>query len=406
MQDFLIQKIVATDLGRQFGTPLYVYDADKIIQQINTLKSSFSEVPLKIKFAGKALTNISILKLMKKYGVGMDAVSVNEARLGLIAGFEAKDITFTSNGSHFSEIQEAVELGIGINLENLPILEKFAKTYGNSVPVCIRLKPGIRAGGNAKIQVGHEHSKFGLPLIQLEDVQNLSKKYNLRVNGLHVHTGSDILDPEAFIQGAEVLFKTAQHFPDLDFIDFGGGFKVAYKEGDKTTNMQELGKKLTDAFQEFCKDYGRQLEMWFEPGKFLVSEAGTLLVNANVVKETPSITFVQVDSGLNHLIRPMMYDAYHEIINISNPGGELKKYDIVGYICETDTFGSDRLLNEVREGDILAIKNAGAYGFTMSSQYNARVRPAEVLIYNNEAKLIRERETFEDILKNQILVDL
>ena len=401
-----IQGLAAVEICRQFGTPLYVYDAATITRQIQTLKTAFAGVPLKIKFAGKALTNVSILRLMKKNGVGMDAVSVNEAKLGLLSGFSAKDITFTSNGSHFSEIKEAVSLGIGINLENLPMLERFGQAYGSSVPVCIRLKPGIRAGGNAKIQVGHERSKFGLPLSQLPDVQRISEKYKLRINGLHVHTGSDILDAEAFTEGADVLFRAAQHFPELDFIDFGGGFKVAYKEGDKTTNMPELGKKLTQAFQNFCKGYGKQLEMWFEPGKFLVSEAGTLLVNANVVKETPGVSFVQVDSGLNHLIRPMLYDAYHEIVNISNPKGKPQPYDVVGYICETDTFGADRWLNEVRADDILAIRNAGAYGFTMSSQYNARVRPAEVLVYEGKALLIRERETFADILKNQVLVEL
>jgi diaminopimelate decarboxylase len=405
-QQYQIQGLNVTDICTQFGTPLYVYDGDVIVRQINNLKSAFSTVPLRIKFACKALTNISVLKLMQTQGIGIDAVSVAEARQALMAGFQPKDITFTSNGVDFSEIEEAVALGVSINVDNLPTLEQFGKTFGNSVPCCIRLKPNIRAGGNAKIQVGHEHSKFGIPLVQLLDVQALVQKYAIVINGLHIHTGSDILDPEAFIQGANVLFTVAKDFRDLQFIDFGGGFKVAYKKGDKTTNMPELGDRLSAAFQDFCKEYGRQLEMWFEPGKYLVSECGVLFVKVNQVKQTPAITFAQVNSGLNHLIRPMMYDAYHEIVNVSNPTGELKTYDVVGFICETDTLGSDRQLNEVRANDVLALLNAGAYGFTMSSQYNARFRPAEVLVYKGEARLIRQRETMEDILRNQILIEL
>lgn len=403
---FEIQEIPILNICEQFGTPLYVYDADVIVRQIQNMKNAFSGVKLKIKFAAKALTNVSVLKLMHTHGVGMDAVSIGEIKLGLMAGFVPSEITFTANASGFAEIEEAVRLGVGINIDNLPTLEQFGQAYGNTVTCCLRLKPNIKAGGNTKIQVGHEHSKFGIPLAQLPDVQTLIMKYNIRINGLHAHTGSDILDAEAFTQGAEVLFNAARNFPDLEFIDFGGGFKVAYKEGDKTTDMPALGQKLTESFKHFCQEYGRELEMWFEPGKYLVSESGYLLVKANVVKHTPTIDFVQVNSGLNHLIRPMLYDAYHEIINISNPTGELKKYDVVGYICETDTFGSDRMLNEVRENDILLIKNAGAYGFTMSSQYNSRPRPAEVLVYKGEAKLIRARETQEDITRHQILIEM
>jgi len=401
-----IQGVNIIDICQQFSTPLYVYDADIIIRQINSLKNAFAGVPLRIKFAAKALTNVSVLKLMQRQGIGVDAVSVAEARQALMAGFAPAAVTFTSNGVDFPEIQEAVELGIGINIDNLPMLEKFGQVYGDSVPCCLRIKPGILAGGNAKIQVGHERSKFGIPLAQLTDVHELVSKYSLTINGLHIHSGSDVLNPESFTDGAKVLFDAAREFPDLQFIDFGGGFKVAYREGDKTTDMPALGRHLSAAFREFCAQYGRPLEMWLEPGKYLVSESGVLLVTANQVKHTPNVAFVQVNSGLNHLIRPMLYDAYHEIVNVSNPAGELKNYDVVGYICETDTFAADRMINEVREDDILAILNAGAYGFTMSSQYNGRFRPAEVLVYKGEAKLIRQRETMDDILRNQILVDL
>ncbi|HEY9045980.1 MAG TPA: diaminopimelate decarboxylase [Ohtaekwangia sp.] len=405
-QTYTIQGIDVLDLARQFDTPLYVYDGARIAQQIAKLKSAYAAADVKIKYAAKALTNISILKLMRKHSVGMEAVSLGEVRLALRAGYLPGEITFTPSGVDFSEIEEAVTLGLAINIDNLSTLEKFGAKFKNSYACGLRLNPNIMAGGNIKISTGHSNSKFGISVLQLSEIQDLMKKYSIRISGLHIHTGSDIKETEAFLKTAEVLFEAAAHFPDLKFLDFGSGFKVAYKEGDIVTDIQELGSKLTRAFNEFCDRYGRKLELWLEPGKFLVSESGTLLVQVNVVKPTPTVTFVGVNSGLNHLIRPMMYDAYHHIVNVSNPGAPLKKYTVVGYICETDTFGSDRDLNEVREGDILAFKNAGAYGFSMASNYNSRPRPAEVLIVNGEAKLIREREKFEDLLKGQIEVEI
>jgi diaminopimelate decarboxylase len=262
------------------------------------------------------------------------------------------------------------------------------------------------AGGNYKISTGHSNSKFGISIFQLPQIRELVDKYGIQVQGLHVHTGSEITETEIFLKMAEILFSVAGDFRDLKYIDFGSGFKVAYKEGDMVTNVYDVGLKLSKIFNEFCTTYGRKLELWIEPGKYVVSEAGSLLVQSNVVKATPTVTFVGVNSGLNHLLRPMMYEAYHHIVNISNPTGPLKMYTIVGYICETDTFGADRKLHEVREGDILAIKNAGAYGFSMASNYNSRLRPPEVLIINGEAKLIRERETLEDLLRRQVEVDV
>jgi len=385
-----------------YGTPLYLYDADKIVAQINKLKNAFDWPGLKIKFAMKALSNLSIIKLMKQNGVDIDAVSLFEAETGLLAGYQPQQIMYTPSGVKFEEIVAGVDKGFQINIDNLPSLIKFGAQYGNSVPCCIRINPHIKAGGNYKIQTGHKDSKFGISLLQIDEIKAAVEKYDIHINGLHMHTGSEITEVDTYMEGAAVLFKLAKKFKNLDFIDFGGGFKIAYKEGDKTTDMEGLGKALVPAFAEFCAEYGKELQMWFEPGKFLVSEAGALLVEASVVKNTPYSTFISVDSGLNHLIRPMMYDAYHEIVNVSNPAGEIKNYNVVGYICETDTFAWDRPLNEVRPGDILAIENAGAYGFSMSSNYNSRPRPAEALLIDGEVKLIRKRETLEDILKNQV----
>jgi len=401
-----MQGVDLEQLTLEYGTPLYVYDASKIKAQFDRLKSAFSGVEMKVKFACKSLTNISILKVLRSFGSELDCVSIQEVHLGLKAGFTREQILYTPNCVSFEEIKQAVDLGVMINLDNISILEQFGNEFHGTVPVCIRLNPHIMAGGNKKISTGHADSKFGISIYQMAHILKVVSTYNLNVVGLHMHTGSDILDAEVFLRASDILFDAAKNFANLEFIDFGSGFKVAYKEGDITTDIEEVGKKLSEAFTDFCTRYGKKLEMWFEPGKFLVSEAGVFLTKTNVVKTTPATVFAGVDSGLNHLIRPMMYDAYHEIVNISNTSGTKRVYTVVGYICETDTFGLDRKLSEVKEGDILAFKNAGAYGFSMASNYNSRLRPAEVLIYEGKAHLIRKREQFEDLIHNQVEIDL
>ncbi len=404
---YQIQGVSVETIAAEFGTPLYVYDADKIILQSKTLKNAFDGIQVKIKYACKALTNISILKLIKQQGLDIDCVSIQEAKMAKMAGFEASQIQYTPSGVEFEEIEEAVSMGLKINVDSIPLLAKFGAKFGNSVPVCLRINPYIPDGGNIKISTAHKDSKFGISCELGNEIVEVVAKYNIRINGLHQHTGSDLKSAKSIFDAAEVLFEMAMnHFPDLEFIDFGGGFKVAYKDGDAVTDIEAFGKDASILFANFCKRYGKTLELWFEPGKYLVSECGTFLTTANVVKSSPHRNFVSVNSGLNHLIRPMMYDSFHEILNVSNTDEEkVEKYDIVGNICETDTFGKDRILPIVKEGDIIALKNAGAYGFTMSSQYNSRFRPAEVLVINGKAKLIRARETMEDILKNQILIE-
>ena len=389
-------------LAEQFGTPLYVYDETTIVAQYQRLKSAFGKQDVKLHYALKALNNVNILRVLRNQGAGLDAVSIEEVYLGLRAGFEAKEIMYTPNGVAFSEIAQAVELGVMINIDNLSVLEQFGAVYGGRVPVCVRLNPHIVAGGHAHISVGHIDSKFGISIHQLRHISRIVEHYKMQIVGLHMHTGSDIIDADVFLQGANLLYDAAEAFPNLQFMDFGSGFKVAYKEGDIVTPIEEIGAKIAASFRAFCKRYGRELELWFEPGKFLVSESGKLLVSVNVVKQTTSTVFAGVDSGQNHLIRPMFYNAYHHITNCSNPKGQQKLYSVVGYICETDTFGYDRLIPEVREKDVLAIHNAGAYGFSMSNQYNARLRPAEILVRDNTAYLIRKREELEDIYRNEV----
>ena len=401
MDDSILLKI-----SEKYKSSVYVYDGEKIKTQYNRLKKAFSSIKkLKINYACKALSNISILNFIRKLGSGLDTVSIQEVELGIKAGYNPKNIIYTPNGVSIEEIEKVSKMGVQINIDNLSILEQFGTKFPKT-PVCIRINPHIMAGGNSNISVGHIDSKFGVSVHQIPHVLRIVKNTSMKINGIHMHTGSDILDVDVFIYAAEILFNTALKFKNLEFIDFGSGFKVPYKIGDIETNIEELGEKLSKRFNDFCKNYGKDIELAFEPGKFLVSSAGYFLTKVNAIKQTTSTVFAQVDSGFNHLIRPMFYGAHHEIINISNPKGKNRFYTVVGYICETDTFGNNRRISEISEGDTLAFKNAGAYCFTMSSNYNSRYKPAEVLFYNNKDHLIRKKENMVDILNNQILIDL
>ena len=391
-------------LGRQFGTPLYVYHAEKIAEQYNKLIQAFTATDARFFYACKALTNINILKYVKSLGAGLDCVSINEVKLGLKAGFSPADILYTPNCVDLEEIIQAKELNVNINIDNISILEQFGNRFGSSYPVCIRLNPHIMAGGNFKISTGHVDSKFGISIHQLRHIERVVKSTRLKVTGLHMHTGSEIKDIGVFLEGLEVMFNTATHFPDLEFVDLGSGFKVPYEPGEAETDVETLGKKVADAFRNYEKETGRHLQVWFEPGKYLVSQCGYFIVKANVIKQTPATVFVGVNSGFNHLIRPMFYDSFHYIENVTNPTGPERIYTVVGNICETDTFAWDRKLSEVREGDFLVFHNAGAYGFEMSSNFNSRLKPAEVLLLNGEGHLIRRRDNFEDLLENQVEV--
>jgi diaminopimelate decarboxylase len=392
------------ELAERFGTPLYVYHAEKIKEQYDTLEKAFSGCKARFFYACKALTNINILKYINSLGAGLDCVSIYEVKLGLKAGFTPDRILFTPNCVDFAEIEEGKNLGVNLNIDNISILEQFGNKFGGSYPILIRFNPHIMGGGNYKISTGHIDSKFGISIHQLRHIERIVKTTGLHVRGIHMHTGSDIKDINVFLTGLDIMFELAEHFPDLEFIDLGSGFKVPYTDDDVRTDVFALGEKVADAFQKYTREKGRSLDVWFEPGKFLVSEAGYFIVKCNVIKQTTATVFVGVNSGFNHLIRPMFYEAYHRIENISNPFGNPRIYTVVGHICETDTFAWDRKLSEVREGDYLVFYNAGAYGFEMSSNFNSRLKPAEVLVKDGEALLIRKRDEFEDLLKNQIEV--
>ena len=392
-------------IAADYGSPVYVYDAEKIEAQYKRLTNAFSSVKnLRIHYAVKALSNISVLKLLNTLGSGLDTVSIQEVQLGIKAGVDPSKIIFTPNGVSLEEIEEVAKLGVQINIDNLSILEQFGSRHPKT-PVCIRINPHVMAGGNSKISVGHIDSKFGISIHQMPLLKRIVENTGMTINGIHMHTGSDILDIQVFIQASEILFDAAKNFKNLEFIDFGSGFKVPYKPDDIETDIEELGAQLSKKFKAFCAEYGKELTLAFEPGKYLVSESGKFLAKVNVIKQTTSTVFAGIDTGFNHLIRPMFYGSHHEIHNISNPNGKQRFYSVVGYICETDTFASNRRITEITEGDVLAFSNAGAYCYSMSSNFNSRFRPAEILWYNGEAHLIRERETFDDLLRHQVELD-
>jgi diaminopimelate decarboxylase len=376
-----------------------------MIRQYRRITGAFSGTRVKINYACKALTNINVLKLFRGLGSGLDAVSVQEVELGLKDGFDPRDILYTPNCVSIEEIEEAVELGVRINIDNIAILEEFGNKYGAKIPLCIRINPHVMAGGNRKIATGHIDSKFGISIYQMPHVHRIVETNNMKVEGIHMHTGSDIVDTDVFLRATEIMFETARQFKELDYIDFGSGFKVAYRADDIATDVEEMGLHLSARFNQFSKEYGKDLTLIFEPGKFLVSEAGSFVARVNVIKQTTSTVFAGLDTGMNHFIRPMFYDAYHEIINVSKPGGKPRIYTVVGYICETDTFGWNRKISEASEGDYLLFKNAGAYCYAMSSNYNSRFRPAEVLVHQGKDYLIRKREDMEDLLRNQVELD-
>ena len=392
-------------LAEKYDSPLYVYDTAIITSQYKRIMDAFESVQnIQLNYAVKALSNINILKYFKKLEAGLDTVSIQEVKLGLAAGVSPGKIIYTPNGVSLKEIENVAKKGVQINIDNLSILELFGQKHPE-IPVCIRINPHVMAGGNSKISVGHIDSKFGISVHQVPHIKRVVKNTGMHINGIHMHTGSDILDIDTFLRATEILFDVAKQFASINFIDFGSGFKVPYKEGDISTDIEQLGVQLSDRFNLFCKDFGKDITLMFEPGKFLVSEAGYFLAKVNVVKQTTSTVFAGIDSGFNHLIRPMMYDSYHHITNISNPTGRDRYYSVVGYICETDTFGSNRRISEISEGDILCFQNAGAYCFSMASNYNSRYRPAEVMIYEKNDYLIRKRETFEDLIKNQEIIE-
>jgi diaminopimelate decarboxylase len=390
-------------LSRAYGLPLFVYDAGSIEHQIETLRRAFDVPDLEIHYACKALSTIGILKHIYAHGCGMDTVSPGEIEMALQAGVPPSRISFTPSGVHMDEYAYAIAKGVHIHVDQLHVLEWLDQHYPGTV-VTLRFNPGIEAGGHTKLQVGSAGSKFGFLSSQTEEVKKRTESLSLRISGVHMHLGSDISDAQSFDQAYEYLLKVALLWSDsIDHVNLGGGFKIPYHPQDHVIDITSFGNQVSERFHQFCKDLGRNITMVLEPGKYLVSRAGGLLMKVTGVREEGHRPMVFVSSGFNHFLRPMSYGAYHHLINLTNPEGAIRNYDIVGYLCETDTFAINRPLPEVRSGDVLCLLNAGAYGYTMASHYNGRPRPAEVLVYpDGTHSLIRRAETIEDVLRTDL----
>ena len=391
------------ELGKKYGTPLYVYDGNLIVKKYQELYEFIKYSKLKIYYAMKANYNFEILKLLKENNAYIDAVSPGDVLLVLKAGFPKDKILFTANKITDNEMKEVYERGILFNIGSLSELKKFGEAYSNS-KVCIRFNSDITTGEHEYVRTGGESTKFGILLNKIEEVKEIVKEHNLKVIGLHEHNGSGIPETTDILKGAGNLLTiaTKENFPDLEFIDFGGGFKVPYSPEDKIINYEKFGKEISEIFSKFCEEYGRELYLCFEPGKYIVAQAGYLIVEVNTIKENKKL-IAGTNSGFPQLIRPMFYGAYHHILNLSNPEGQKKIYDICGNICESgDCFAVDRQIPEIREGDFLSIENAGAYCYSMGGVYNLRPMPAEVLVEGEKDRIVRKRLTTEELVQQII----
>ena len=399
-----IDSEILINAAKSYGTPLYFYHFDLIKERYQELHRFITHPRLRILYAMKANYSPAILQLLINEGAGIDTVSIGEALLATKLGAKSSNLLYTANNVTVAEMAQARDMGLLVNVGALSTLEAFGKNFPGS-NVCLRFNPEVVAGSHEKIQTGGKLTKFGLLFQDLEQVKELVEKYKLQVIGLHKHTGSGISEDEKYLQAVSNLLEIAipEHFPHLQFIDLGGGFGVPYRPDEARFNYVEFGKKVTEKILKHEKETNQTLEVWFEPGRYLVCEAGYLLMEVNTVKNNRGRLIVGTDSGFPQLIRPVFYDAYHEILNLSGTGRKKMTYDICGNICETgDHFAKDRELPEIKEGDLLAVKNAGAYCYAMGGVYNLRPMPAEVAYSAGNLKLIRERLSAEDLI-NQIL---
>ena len=396
------------DLVNGFGSPLYVYEEETIRTRARELLSAITYKNTQIKYACKANTNIQIMKILREEGLGIDAVSPGEVYAALEAGFPSSEILFTANNVSWDEIEYAVSKDVMVNIDSLAYLRQFGERYPGK-DICVRINPNVGAGHHNHVITGGPESKFGIHYGQIQIIKAIAQNYGLNIRGIHQHIGSGILDPDMFIKAMNVLLDVAGKFEDLSFIDFGGGIGVPYRENEGRIDVGELGTKIAGEFKQFVEAYGRQVKLVIEPGRYIVAECGFLLATVTSVKEGEKHRFVGVDTGFNHLVRPAMYGSYHRILHAQNPLGEKQPQIIAGYLCESgDTFTRnsngiiDRELPLFCAGDIVCICNAGAYGFVMSSQYNSRPRPAEVLVKDGKARLIRKRERMEQLFVDQV----
>lgn len=365
---------------RQYGSPLYVYRAKVLIAQYKRLKRAISYKKTRIFYACKANSNIEILKLLRRLGASIECVSRDEVERTFKAGFPASRISYTCSYIPRSELEWLIKKGISVHLDSLTQLTWWGEMNPDS-KILIRINRGFGAGSSSHIITGGPESKFGIYYTDIPRAKAIAKKYRLKIVGLEQHIGSNIMDPRLFIRGMKLLLKNAREFPELRFLNFGGGIGIPYRPGQKSVDVNMLGKDISKLFADFCKNYGRKLELRLEPGRYLVAESGALIAEVVDKKRTPAHYFVGVNSGFNHLIRPAFYGSYHHIFNLTNPKGKTIRATVVGNMCESsDVFAAKRTLPDPHPGDILLFADAGAYGYVMSSDYNLRKKPKEIIL--------------------------
>jgi diaminopimelate decarboxylase len=382
----------------RFASPLYVYDLDVVRARVRALKSVISYRPFQPLYAIKANPCPAVVRAIVAEGFGIDAVSPGEVALALKLGVPAALIQYTENNMTDAEQAEALKAGVTITAGSLDRLERIMAA--GAAEVAVRFNPDVGDGAHEKICTAGPLTKFGIHHSQIHQVLALSKRYGVPVVGAHMHIGSGFLDDHAFTDACQVIFGLARMLQDLRFVDCGGGIGIPYRAEQQAMDLAAMGQRLCAAFAAFCTSYGKTLELRLEPGRFCVAEAGTLLTTVTSVKENPDgRVFVGCDSGFNHLVRPTMYGAFHRIDNLTRPQALPTLVDVVGNICESgDIFARDRLLPLPVVGDVLAIRDAGAYGMAMASTYNLRPLPAEVVLDAGEAKLARRRQTIDELL--------
>jgi diaminopimelate decarboxylase len=390
------------DVARAAGTPTYVYDAETIRSRCRRFKSALHGFPARLLYAVKANANPAVLKVLLEEVDGLEVVSAGEVELALRLGVSHDRLLFSPNNIDELETDYVAQRDVLFNVGELTLLERLGREHPG-LEISVRLNLWVGAGHHRHVVTGGEHSKFGLEGDQLESVLKTADQYGLRIVGVHQHIGSGFESAGQYLEAIDLLLEAAKWFPDLRFINVGGGVGIPYRDTDRQFDLARVGEGLASRWAAFRDAHETDLMFWFEPGRYLVAESGVLLVQATAVKKLGRKTFVGTDSGFNHLLRPILYGAYHEIFNLSNPDGDLTTYEIAGNICESgDLFASERQVQEIREGDVLAIMDTGAYGMAMASKYNLRALPAEVVLDGDATTLVRSRASYSELVDRHL----
>jgi diaminopimelate decarboxylase len=391
------------EAAERFGTPTYAYVEETLRRQCRRLRALTRGVPARLLYAMKANPNPSILRVMKNEGLGLDVVSPGEQMLAQRLGFAPERVLFSANNMTDAAMRQAQEAGALLNIGERPRLEAFGHAYPGA-RVCLRLNPNVEAGHHEHVVTADAASKFGIPVGEVESARAIAERHGLQIVGLHQHIGSGIRDVERFGQAVRVLLGAAEGFADLEFVNVGGGLGIPYRPGEDPIDAEQFRQAVVQPLRNFRNarpGASEGFSFWFEPGRFLVAEAGVLLMRVNTIKRASGRVFAGTDSGMGHLMRPAVYEAYHGLYNLSNPNGALELYDVVGNVCEGgDVFARGRRVQQIREGDVLAVLDAGAYGQAMASTYNLRPLPAEAMIRpGGTPELVRHRRTAEELAR-------